>query len=92
MSSQQIHAIVRGRVQGVGFRATVEHHANKLRLKGFVKNLEDGSVEILAVGKKEDLELLIDRLKADAGLSKIDQVIVDFSEPKKSYEEFNIVF
>lgn len=47
--------IVRGRVQGVGFRYFVEHAANSLGLQGYVRNLDDGTVEVYAVGLPEQL-------------------------------------
>ena len=54
----EAHIFYSGTVQGVGFRYTVLRHANDLQLKGWVKNLPDGRVEVLAEGPKE----LIDRL------------------------------
>lgn len=48
---KRVHVLVRGVVQGVGFRAFVRRHARKLGVKGFVKNLPDGfTVEIVAEG------------------------------------------
>jgi acylphosphatase len=52
------HYIVRGRVQGVGFRAFVHHSANALGVRGWVRNLDDGSVEVLACGNPEQLNEL----------------------------------
>lgn len=50
--------LVRGRVQGVGFRAFVERAARRLDLTGYVRNLDDGSVEIYAVGPSESVDQL----------------------------------
>lgn len=44
------HYVVKGRVQGVGFRAFVNHSANALGVRGWVRNRDDGSVEVLAMG------------------------------------------
>jgi acylphosphatase len=52
----RLHAIVRGRVQGVGFRATTEREARQLGLSGWVRNLGDGSVEVEAQGDQATLE------------------------------------
>jgi acylphosphatase len=49
---------VRGRVQGVGFRYFVEHSASSLGLAGWVRNRDDGSVEVYAVGAAEQLSEL----------------------------------
>jgi acylphosphatase len=48
----------------VGFRATARREAEKLKLKGLVRNLQDGSVEILAQGTKENLDALLKNLKS----------------------------
>jgi acylphosphatase len=60
--NKTIHAIVKGNVQGVGFRATAFEIANQLKIKGTVSNLSDGSVEIIAQGEEKQLEELIKRL------------------------------
>jgi acylphosphatase len=48
--------IIRGNVQGVGFRAFTEHKAHSLGLSGWVRNCDDGSVEAYAVGSKAELD------------------------------------
>ena len=53
---------VRGRVQGVGFRYFVERAARDLALTGYARNLDDGSVEVYAVGRPEQLSELAGRL------------------------------
>ncbi len=60
---KRIHAIVRGRVQGVGFRATAAHEARRLGLLGWVRNRLDGTVEVLAAGDDGALDLLAAWLK-----------------------------
>ena len=54
--------IVRGRVQGVGFRWYVQQAANAIGVKGFTRNLDDGSVEVYAIGSVEQLSDLCGRL------------------------------
>jgi acylphosphatase len=56
---QQLHAIVRGLVQGVNFRAGTVARARQLRLAGWVRNRDDGSVEVLAEGPRPALEQLL---------------------------------
>ena len=60
MSTQKTARLyrVRGRVQGVGFRYFVEHAASNLGIRGWVRNLDDGSVEVYAVGTPAQLSEL----------------------------------
>ena len=55
--------VVRGRVQGVGFRAFTQASANELGLTGYARNLDDGSVEVYAAGPVEKLEAMGGRLR-----------------------------
>lgn len=56
----QLHAVVRGHVQGVGFRYFVVDRAEDLDLVGYVRNLGDGrAVEVVAEGPRDDLEKLL---------------------------------
>jgi len=55
----RLHAVVRGHVQGVGFRYTTQAEARKLGLGGWVRNLYDGSVEVDAEGDRPQLELFL---------------------------------
>lgn len=59
------HIYVSGRVQGVGFRFRVMQFANQLKLAGWVKNLDDGRVEMELQGEREKIEHLLDILKND---------------------------
>lgn len=58
MTDELLHLIVKGRVQGVGFRWHVEEAAQQLELAGWVKNRRDGSVEVCASGSREALAAL----------------------------------
>ena len=60
----QAHIFYSGTVQGVGFRYTVERLATSLKLAGWVRNLSDGRVEIIAEGLKEDIERFIQQVDA----------------------------
>ena len=73
---QELTAIFSGSVQGVFFRSTIKKHAEKLFLKGYAKNLFNGSVEVKAVGDRKILEKFIVEIKKDPGLSRIDDVKV----------------
>ena len=60
--------LVTGRVQGVGFRWFVEREARLIGVGGWVRNRDDGAVEVLASGSNAQLGLLYDKLKEDRGL------------------------
>ncbi|NTV28490.1 MAG: acylphosphatase [Candidatus Omnitrophica bacterium] len=62
--TEQYHIIFTGHVQGVGFRFTARDFARELGVTGWVKNLPDGSVEMLAEGEESDLVELLARLKS----------------------------
>ena len=66
--------LVRGRVQGVGFRWFVEREAHLLGIAGWVRNNVDGSVEILAIGSREQLLGLQSRLRAGPRAARVDDV------------------
>lgn len=92
MTLLEMHAIVRGRVQGVFFRATCRHHAQKLGVTGTVKNLSDGTVEIYAQGAQDQLKQFELLLKEDQGPSQIDAFIADTYPPVKSFDTFDVIF
>ena len=80
---------VRGRVQGVGFRYFVQRAAAELGLIGYVKNLEDGRVEVYAVGGEPELSQLESRLRKGPPLADVRGV--DLQEvPVHRYESFRI--
>lgn len=66
--------IVRGRVQGVGFRWFVDNEARKLGLAGWVRNNLDGTVEVLAMGSDDQLHALRARLQQGPRAARVDEV------------------
>ena len=68
--------VVTGRVQGVGFRWFVEREARILGLNGWVRNRENGSVEVLASGTREQLAALHKKLREGPRASRVDNVDV----------------
>lgn len=70
-----LHFLVQGRVQGVGFRWFVHREASELDLRGWVRNTEDGDVEIVAAGEADDLDELRASLKRGPRGSRVDRVI-----------------
>lgn len=77
ISNKALHArrfLVRGRVQGVGFRWFVEREARILGVAGWVRNNADGAVEVLAQGTREQLSGLRDRLQQGPRAARVDYV------------------
>jgi len=85
-----MRTIVRGRVQGVGFRAFVVREARRLGLDGFTRNLPDGSVEVVASGHPLQLELLVERLRSGPPLSQVDAVERIDLDPPPPLGEFEM--
>ncbi len=69
------HYMIRGRVQGVGFRWFVHREAAELGLRGWVRNTQDGQVEVLVAGTPEDLADLALALKKGSRGSRVDAVV-----------------
>lgn len=66
--------LVRGRVQGVGFRWFVEREAHILKIAGWVRNNHDGSVEVLAQGTRDQLSGLRSRLREGPRAARVDNI------------------
>ncbi|MCE5231598.1 acylphosphatase [bacterium] len=85
-----VHAMVRGRVQGVGFRYFVVRQANKLELGGWTRNTEEGDVEVYAVGGRDALQQLIDALERGPAFARVDAVKTNWNVPVEPAGEFYI--
>ena len=70
-----LHFLIHGRVQGVGFRWFVQREAAELGLQGWVRNTDNGEVEVVASGPPEDLDELRAELKKGSRGSRVDKVI-----------------
>jgi acylphosphatase len=82
--------IVRGRVQGVGFRWFVDYEARQLGLAGWVRNNFDGSVEVLASGNEQQLEALRRKLEQGPRAARVDEVQETPAEPVAGLNTFRI--
>ena len=87
---KRAHIWVSGRVQGVYYRATTVEVARRLRLKGWVRNLPDGRVEIVAEGPEDALKALIDWCWEGPPLARVEDVEVVWEEPTGEFEGFSI--
>jgi len=90
MSLKQVHLFVRGRVQGVYFRASAQREARRLGLTGWVKNRADGAVEVLAEGDEEEIKELIGWTHSGPGAARVDSVDVRWRSFTGDYPEFRI--
>lgn len=85
MKTKARRAIVRGRVQGVGYRFFAQRAAHELDVCGWVRNLADGSVETLVVGEEDALMRYFDRLRQGPRGARVEAVsIVEEDAPNES--------
>ena len=82
----EMQAIAHGRVQGIGFRATTKHIADKLHLVGYVRNLPEGTVEIVAQGERQSLEQFLSQLYTHFAV----HIEHSYHTIKSSYSDFHI--
>ena len=85
-----VRAEVRGRVQGVGFRWFAVRRAEEHAVRGHVRNLADGSVEVVAEGDRAALEAFLDDLRAGPRGARVDQVELNWSEGPGRHRGFGI--
>ena len=82
--------VVTGRVQGVGFRWFVEREAHTLGISGWVRNNSDGSVEVLAMGSRDQLSGLRSRLREGPRAARVDDVEEFEAQPVAGLKTFRI--
>ena len=87
---EHLHLIVSGRVQGVFFRAHTQKEAQRLGLKGYVKNLDDGTVEVVAEGPKEKLEKLAAFCRKGSPAAEVNEVVIRKEPFKNEFSHFEI--
>ena len=87
---QTVHLVIKGKVQGVFFRASTKEKANELGIKGWVKNMPDGNVEVLAAGNKDQLENFIEWCRRGPTQAIVSDVIVSNAE-ESFLNEFRII-
>ena len=79
-----LHFLIQGRVQGVGFRWFVQREASELDLRGWVRNTEEGDVEVVAAGEPGELADLRASLKRGPRGSRVDRVIEHTLEEREA--------
>jgi len=86
---KRIHVYYSGSVQGVGFRFTTERIASKLGLKGWVRNIEDGRVELVCEGEESDVDALLTKI-SEVFADYISEASVERSDPGGEFEDFEV--
>ena len=86
-----VHLLVNGMVQGVGFRYYVHHAARRHYLTGWVKNLEDGRVEVLAEGDEEELRQFVRDIEKGSRFSTVKEVQTEWLPYSNKFRHFEIV-
>jgi acylphosphatase len=84
----RLSARVVGVVQGVGFRFWTMGKADELALNGVVKNLDDGSVSVVAEGPEEQVSQLLDWMRSDNAPGRVERIEVSLSEAEGSFRDF----
>lgn len=89
---ERAHILVKGLVQGVFYRYNTMTVAKNLGLTGWVRNLRDGSVEIVCEGEKEKIDSLIKWCWKGPEGARVDDVIVRREEFKGEFQTFEITY
>lgn len=85
---ETLSVLIRGKVQGVGFRAATVRQAHQLKLGGWVRNLDDGRVEALLQGDHEALDRMLSWLWQGPPAARVDEVLHDEIQVQRFYDRF----
>lgn len=87
----EIYCVVTGKVQRVGYRDFVERTARDRAVTGWVRNRDDGAVEVLLQGYPDVLKACIEDLQRGSVLARVDGVAVDWRTPQKQFDGFAVI-
>jgi len=90
--NEKVHLIIKGDVQGVGFRFRAIEIARDLGLTGWVKNNPDDSVEIVAEGEKDALQNLITWSKKGPPVAKVSNLQITWQKATGEFEAFTVKY
>ncbi|HEY4688505.1 MAG TPA: acylphosphatase [Anaerolineae bacterium] len=91
-TAECLHAIIHGQVQGVNFRYYTRLQAQTLDVTGWVRNLGDGTVEVMAEGSRAALEGLLDFLQRGPSHAEVVRVDVEWQKPGGRFSDFRITY
>jgi len=86
----RVHVWVKGIVQNVGFRAFVEYNAVQLGVTGWVRNLGYDTVEAVAEGRRDRVDLLVETMKAGPRASRVNESRVEWENATGEFAEFGV--
>lgn len=84
------HVVVKGMVQGVGYRFFCEREARKHDVSGWVRNLRDGNVELELAGQDDAVKDMLESLRSGHYSARIDDIIIDWLEYAGTHKKFEI--
>jgi len=88
----RLHVFVSGKVQGVSYRGFVRRAAHDLGLTGWVRNLYDSRVEVLAEGERASLETLLARLAEGPPAARVEDIDIRWKDGTGEFHEFRIAW
>jgi acylphosphatase len=86
----RVHLLISGRVQGVGFRWATQREGSRLGLRGWVRNLADGRVEVVAEGAEAQVEELVEWCRQGPAGARVSEVVVERGEAEGQSGGFRI--
>ncbi len=90
MAKKRIHVLVRGIVQGVGYRYFTIKHAGSLGVDGWVRNTHDGKVEAVAEGEEDILHQLLSAMREGPWSGRVDSLDVDWDDFRGEFRGFGV--
>jgi len=91
MPDARLRAVIKGVVQGVGFRFFVVRRAQRLKLTGWVRNVGHDRVETLAEGERDALNAFLEELRVGPTSASVSKVDVQWDKPTHEFTGFNVV-
>lgn len=86
----RMHLVIKGRVQGVFFRASTQEQAHRLGIKGWVRNCPDGSVEVMAEGPRERAEEFLSWCRQGPPHAQVDEVKLRWEKFSGEFQDFRV--
>lgn len=91
MNEKALKILIRGHVQGVGYRRFAQRKASECQILGWTRNLINGDVEVLALGNEINLQNYLKTLRQGPSFGRVEEVITTPAENEKKFSEFSIL-